>query len=186
MEGKEKLIVITGATGSGKTTVRNYLVNQYHVAKVITHTTRSPRKNEKNDVDYYFESDSSFAKKHFLEHVEYANAKYGSSYEGLKKAWHDNPIASIVLDTQGAITYLNELGNQAIIFFIQVNDHNSLKKRMIERGDSKEKIKQRLCSAEYERDLNIPIELRSSAHIIDNSNWQTAKHTVDKLMHELF
>ncbi|WP_318530553.1 AAA family ATPase [Apilactobacillus micheneri] len=47
MEGKEKLIVITGATGSGKTTVRNYLVDQYHVGKVITHTTRSPRKNEK-------------------------------------------------------------------------------------------------------------------------------------------
>ncbi|WP_105956428.1 nucleoside/nucleotide kinase family protein [Apilactobacillus quenuiae] len=186
MEEKEKLIVITGATGSGKTTIRNYLVNQYHIAKVITHTTRYPRRNEKNDIDYYFEDDASFAKKHFLEQVEYSNAKYGSSYEGLKKAWHNNPVAAIVLDTQGAITYLNKLGDQAIIFFIQVNDHNSLKKRMIERGDSKEKIKQRLCSAEYERDLNIPIELRSAAHIIDNSNWQTAQITIDKLMHQLF
>ncbi|UQS85688.1 AAA family ATPase [Apilactobacillus apisilvae] len=182
---ENKLIVITGATGSGKTTIRDYLVNHYHVAKVVTHTTRAPRKNEQDKVDYYFENDETFAKNHFLEHVQYAKAKYGSSYEGLEKAWRNNHCAVIVLDTQGAITYHEKLGNQALIFFIEVNDPVILKNRMIERGDSEDKIKQRLSSHEYERDLKVPKELQSSAYVIENNDLKHAEATIDALVNKL-
>ena len=39
---KNRVFVITGAAGSGKTTVRDYLHDQYQMARVITHTTRPP------------------------------------------------------------------------------------------------------------------------------------------------
>ena len=42
---KKKVFVITGATGSGKTTVARYLKKHYDMFKVITHTTRTPRSN---------------------------------------------------------------------------------------------------------------------------------------------
>lgn len=55
-----RVFVITGAAGSGKTTVRDYLHDQYKMARVITHTTRAPRAYERDGVDYYFEDDKSF------------------------------------------------------------------------------------------------------------------------------
>ncbi len=57
---KNRVFVITGAAGSGKTTVRDYLHDKYKMARVITHTTRPPRANERDGVDYYFEDDKSF------------------------------------------------------------------------------------------------------------------------------
>lgn len=111
----KKLIVITGPAGSGKTSLRDYVIDKYHAAKVITHTTRAPRYGEQNGIDYYFENNESFNQLHLLEHVEYSNAKYGSSMEGINEAWSKNDLAIIVLDTLGASTYKEKLGNQAII-----------------------------------------------------------------------
>ena len=64
------VVVITGAPGTGKTTVRNYLTQKYGMSKILTHTTRPKRQGEVHGVDYYFETDESFDQNHFLEHVE--------------------------------------------------------------------------------------------------------------------
>jgi guanylate kinase len=64
MKAAHKLIVITGATGTGKTTVSGYLRDNYRIHRVMTHTTRPARTGEKNGVDYYFETPASFATKH--------------------------------------------------------------------------------------------------------------------------
>lgn len=85
MKAAHKLIVITGATGTGKTTVSAYLRDNYRIHRVMTHTTRPARKGEKNGVDYYFETPASFATKHFIEKVTYAGYEYGSSHESLEK-----------------------------------------------------------------------------------------------------
>ncbi|MSE20932.1 guanylate kinase, partial [Lactobacillus parabuchneri] len=74
---KNRVFVITGAAGSGKTTVRDYLHDQYKMARVITHTTRAPRANERDGIDYYFEDNESFFDNHFLESVHYAGNYYG-------------------------------------------------------------------------------------------------------------
>lgn len=58
----QRLIIICGATGSGKTTIQNYLASKYGFERVITHTTRAPRKGEEDKKDYYFESEESFLK----------------------------------------------------------------------------------------------------------------------------
>ncbi|MCL0311988.1 AAA family ATPase [Apilactobacillus sp. TMW 2.2459] len=175
-----KVIVVTGAAGSGKTTVRNYLAKHFNMTKVITHTTREPRYNERDGVDYYFESDSTFANKHYLESVEYSGAKYGSSYEGLQLAWDKSAEAVIVLDTKGAITYKRKLGKQAIIIFLQVNNVEMLKHRMVKRGDSMRKIIQRINSLEYKRDQQLPAEL-NGAIVINNDNWDVTKQKLNQI-----
>ena len=55
-----KVFVITGATGVGKTTIARYLQENYRMPRVITHTTRRPREREVNGIAYYFETDDSF------------------------------------------------------------------------------------------------------------------------------
>lgn len=174
-----KIIVIAGPTGSGKTTVADYLNQRYGVVKVITHTTRPQRTNEKQGVDYYFETADSFDQNHYLEQVQYAHYRYGSSYEGLTQAWQKNPIACIVLDTAGAITYQQKLGDQVEILFLRVQKEATLKQRLLKRGDSMDSITKRINSPEYRRDMELPSELQGKATVIDNDDWQATKQKLD-------
>lgn len=179
---KRKLIVITGPAGSGKTSIRDYVIEKYNAGKVITHTTRKPRCNEKNGIDYYFETEESFRKLHLLEHVEYSNAHYGSSLEGVKAAWRNSSIAVIVLDTLGAATYKKQLGDCVDVWFIQVSNPKILQRRMIARGDEIQKVEQRISSNEYKRDMQIPAELKGFAIVIENNDWHKAQQQVDKII----
>ncbi|KKQ43183.1 MAG: Guanylate kinase [Microgenomates group bacterium GW2011_GWC1_37_8] len=79
-----KLIIITGFMASGKDTVVNKLIESNpDFKKVITHTSRPPRANEKHGVDYNFVSKYEFRKmikrREMLEHVIYESHYKGTS-----------------------------------------------------------------------------------------------------------
>ncbi|GLB46572.1 guanylate kinase [Philodulcilactobacillus myokoensis] len=177
----KKIFIITGAAGTGKTTVCNYLCDHFKMARVITHTTRPPRKYEVNGRDYYFETAKSFAHHHFLESVQYDHHRYGSSYEGLDAAFRKSPRICIVLDTKGALTYLNQIHDLVTIIYLTASKH-SLENRMIERGDDIDKIKNRLCSHENQRDQTLPNSLIGKATSIDNDNWARTRKVLNRLM----
>ncbi|WP_412989776.1 guanylate kinase [Pediococcus siamensis] len=180
-----KIIVITGATGTGKTTVSDYLKTYYHIPQVITHTTRPARKGEVDGKDYYFETERSFFENHYLENVVYSGYHYGSSYEGLQRGWQHNPLASIVLDTKGAITYEKKLADQVVVFYLTVSNQEGLIHRLKKRGDTTEMVRQRITSKEYQRDLQLPTELAAKAHVILNDDWQAARVQIDAIMKRL-
>lgn len=182
---RDRIIVITGATGSGKTTVGKYLKDKYAIPKVITHTTRVPRPGEQNEVDYYFESDETFNQRHFLESVKYDGHRYGSSYEALERGWEKSPLLSVVLDTKGAVTYSENLGEEAVIIFLTVSKDNALQQRIKERGDDPNAIDHRLESDEYQRDMALPKELQGIAHVIVNDKLDKTKLMLDEIIKEL-
>ncbi|WP_057741697.1 guanylate kinase [Limosilactobacillus secaliphilus] len=179
---EHKVYVITGAAGTGKTSVANYLRKQYHMMKVITHTTRQPRPGEQNGVDYFFETPTSMNKLHLLEKVEYDHHLYGSSMEGLQRGWQDGRDDVIVLDTAGAITYEQQLGTKVVVIFLTVSNVRVLSRRLYSRGDRQAAIHSRLHSAEYQRDLTLPDELAGKAHVIVNDDWQVTREKIDQLM----
>lgn len=178
----KKVFVIAGAAGTGKTTLANYLQTTYHMARVITHTTRPPRTGEQDGVDYYFETESSIQQRHLLEKVEYDHHLYGSSLEGLQRGWANHPADVIVLDTQGAITYQQKLGNQVVVIFLTISKPEELANRLRLRGDDPQAIASRLQSQEYRRDLNLPRALASRAHVIVNDDWTSTTQAVDRLV----
>lgn len=180
-----KVLVITGATGTGKTTVQDYLVAQYPVTKVITHTTRPPRQGEVDGRDYYFETETSFPKNHYLESVLYSGYHYGSSREGLAAGFERAPFVAIVLDSKGAITYAQELGEQAVVIFLTVSQPEELLERVTQRGDDRAMLKQRFASPEYRRDLTMPLALQGKAIQLNNDNWQRTQIKLDELMKRL-
>ncbi|WP_432226538.1 guanylate kinase [Limosilactobacillus fermentum] len=183
MAGTTKpVFVITGAAGSGKTTVAKYLKETYQMAKVITHTTRAPRPGEVDGVDYYFESPTSIKDRHLLERVEYDGHLYGSSYEGLEAGWAKYPADVIVLDTAGALTYHQALGDQAVVIFLTVSHPQTLAKRIKERGDQLDAVKSRLTSNEYRRDQSLPDYLKGIAHVIVNDDWAQTTQSLDALV----
>ena len=179
-----KLIVITGASGSGKTTVSNYLHDNYGVLRVITHTTRPPRQGEQNKIDYYFETQASFAKNHYIESVNYAGNQYCSSREALQRAWRKRRVVSLVLDTKGAEAYVKVMPKQLIVLYVAITDAKILRARLEKRGDTPAAIEQRLQSEEAKRDLAVPAGLKGCAHVILNDSWDEAKQQVDQVLKE--
>ena len=84
------IIVLLGASSSGKSTIEHELATNHAFTKIISCTTRKPRENEENGKDYYFIDNNTFNE--FLnrdllaEHDEYSqNRLYGTfkrDYEG--------------------------------------------------------------------------------------------------------
>ncbi|GAP03184.1 guanylate kinase [Fructobacillus pseudoficulneus] len=179
---EKRVIVLTGPAGAGKTSIATYLKEKWGIPQVITHTTRAKRTGEVDGVDYYFETEESFPKNHYLESVHYGQANYGSSIEGLEKAWQENSFASIVLDTKGAETYLSVLKEQAWVWYVTIQDLDKLEKRLVERGDHESEVKKRLNSAEFRRDLTLPKELAGHAEVLVNDEWQLTCQRVDTLI----
>lgn len=182
---QRRVFVVTGNTGTGKTTVTKYLNEFYEMPKVITHTTRPPREGEEDGVDYYFESNDSFDKNHYLESVSYSGYRYGSSIEGLERAWEKNQLITIVLDPLGAVTYLQDLPEgEVVLIYLDVTERSDLLQRLEKRGDDVSVIAQRLNSDEYQRDLMMLPALKEKAHVVMNDDWELAKQAVDKIVQE--
>jgi guanylate kinase len=177
----KKVIVITGASGTGKTTVSRYLEETYQIPHVVTHTTRPPREGEVNGVDYYFETNDSFDDNHYLEQVNYSGNRYGSSEEGLEEAWKKADIASIVVDSKGAIAYREKYGDDAIIVFLKA-DKDAVENRLRNRGDGEERLIKRLASEENRRDFEIPKELYGNYYEIINKDIKKTKDLISKVV----
>ena len=185
MENNKYVFIVTGAAGSGKTTVANYLQDHYGMHRVITHTTRLPRPGEQDGVDYHFETPNSMKKLHLLEQVTYDQFQYGSSLEGLEEGWKQGKNDVIVLDTAGAITYHQQLGTQAVIIFLTVTHLSSLAKRMTLRGDKWSASRPRLHSKEYHLGLALPSALKGIAHVVVNDQWKNTKQQIDIIVRQI-
>ncbi|QNQ82784.1 guanylate kinase [Lactobacillus sp. PV037] len=180
-----RIIIIAGPSGVGKTTVSQYLQEKYQIPRVVTHTTRPKRKGEVDGKSYYFESDESFEKLHFFEHVKYGDYQYGSSKEALKRAWEKNDLVSLIVETDGVKSYLDALRDKVYFIYLTVNEPQILTQRLLERGDDVVEIKKRLSSAEFKRDLHLNNELAEKAHMLENNDWEETKIALDKVINKL-
>lgn len=182
---ENKVIVLCGAPGSGKTTVRKYLTENFAIEPVLMHTTRSKRKGEHDGIDYWFETRETFFENHYLEYVEYDGNLYGSSYESLERAWQKAPVATIVLDTKGAETYLERIPEKTEVVYLCVTDEKVQRERMEQRGDDADKIRRRLASQEAKRDRKLPERLVKHVHVIENDDWEETKVKIQTLLQML-
>ena len=82
------MIILIGASATGKTEVGKLLNSKYNLKKVVTYTTREKRNGEIDGVDYHFISKEDFIslkeKGFFFEWTKYSDNYYGTSKESLK------------------------------------------------------------------------------------------------------
>lgn len=137
------MIILIGASASGKTEVAKILRKKYNIVKVITHTTRNMRVGEVNDVDYHFVSKEKFEEllkqDFFVEHTLYNDNYYGTS----KPEIADNKC--LIVDVNGLHAFQALHDNNIIVFKLLANEETRYN-RMLNRGDAIESIKQRIES----------------------------------------
>lgn len=145
------MIILVGASASGKTEVAKLLTKMYHINKVVTHTTRPIRVNEKNHVDYHFVSKEEFlalkAKGAFIETTIYNDNYYGTS----KKEIADDKL--LIVDPNGLHAFLEIKDAKFVTFLLEAKEDTRLK-RMLSRGDKKENAMKRIENDRISFDIN--------------------------------
>lgn len=135
------MIILVGASASGKSVVVKKMTELYGIEKVVTYTTRPMRTGEANGIDYHFISKEDFISKKekdfFLETAFYNNNYYGTAFEDITSN------KALIVEPSGANVYYDKLKENVFIVYLKASPEIR-KKRMIERGDSLEVIEKRM------------------------------------------
>jgi len=149
------LIVISGPSGVGKDSVLEVMKSRglpFHF--VITATTRAPRPDERDGVDYFFLSQDEFARMiDEGELLEYAVVY--QDYKGIPKSQVREALASgknviMRIDVQGAET-VRKLAKDALLIFLTPQNEEELINRLEKRNtETRESLKLRIATARQE------------------------------------
>ncbi|MBU1055613.1 MAG: guanylate kinase [Proteobacteria bacterium] len=150
-----RLFIVSAPSGAGKTTLcRRLLARFTDMIYSISYTTRAPRIDEKNGVDYFFISKKDFEKKiiegKWAEWAKVHGNFYGTSAEYINDAILSGKDILLDIDVKGTMQIIKRYF-ESITIFIMPPSFEELKIRMESRGtDTREVIEKRLKNAKEE------------------------------------
>lgn len=157
---KGKLLIFSAPSGSGKTTLVNHLMSEIpNLAFSVSATTRAPRGEEQNGVEYYFMSLEEFKQRvendEFLEWQEvYPGRCYGTLKAVVEQMQEKGCHVAFDVDVVGGTNIKKFYGDEALSVFIQAPSIEVLRERLVNRQtDSMEEIEKRLAKAQWEMDF---------------------------------
>ncbi len=166
------IIVLLGASGSGKSTIEHELATHHGFEKIISYTTRQPRAGEVNGKDYYFTENNTFAAMiNTGVLTEYDEYSQGRLYGTLKADYADGN--KVVVLTPNGLRQLKQNCPQENIFTVLVNASLGTRmKRYIDRCgvdnftfDDKNEI-----AARVERDFAMFLGLEREVNLVVENN----------------
>ncbi len=155
MTGKGKLFVVSAPSGAGKTTLVRQVLKQFeNLSYSVSHTTRAPRANEAEGLDYFFISVAEFkekiAKGLWLEWAKVHDNYYGTSRAFVEETLQKGKSLILDIDVQGAKQIMASRLNPVSIF-IMAPSFDVLYQRLVNRAtDSIAVIEKRLENAKVE------------------------------------
>ena len=145
------MVILSSPSGAGKTTISKKIQQKYQNFKIsVSHTTRQPRSNEVDGVDYFFISKDKFEK--FIQEKKfYEYAKIFENYYGTLKETVDSDIIKndliFDIDWQGTKQLSKFKQLNLIKIYLITDNKNELKNRLIKRNqNTKEEIEKRFNS----------------------------------------
>lgn len=177
-----KLIIFSAPSGAGKSTIVNYLINKgLDIEFSISATSRLPRGNEQNGVEYYFLTPDDFRAKiandEFVEFEEvYKDCYYGTLKSEIDRIGVNGKNIIFDVDVVGGLNIKKQFGDRALLIFIAPPGIDELRNRLTARGtDSPEMIDLRVAKAEFELSFAPQFDLK-----IVNDDLQKAQLEVEK------
>jgi len=143
------MIVLSSPSGVGKTTLTKKIQQKYKSFKIsVSHTTRSPRSNEVDGVDYNFVSHEKFQnlikKNDFYEYAKIFGNFYGTLKKNIDKLIIENDII-FDIDWQGTKNLSKFKNLKLIKIFLIADNKEELNKRLLKRNqNTTEEISKRL------------------------------------------
>lgn len=151
------LWMIVGPSGTGKSELVKGLKAEWNVREAVSHTTRAPRPGEISGETYHYVNRETFRKLltagEFCEHVEYSGNLYAiSKGEIIEKLALGDVV--IIVEGHGAEQLRAQFPDQAQMVFLLPPERDELRRRMLARGDSEERIDERLRKAHITREMS--------------------------------
>ena len=176
-----KLVVISGPSGVGKSTVVRQVLARLgdRMYLSVSATTRPPRPDERDGVDYYFLSDAEFARRRaagdFLECIEVFGRGhwYGTLWSEVRSSLARGKWVILEIDVDGAREVLEQY-SEAVMIFIRPASLGELERRLRSRGtEDEESVQRRMAVARHE------------LHLSDQYDYQVVNVTVPQAVDEV-
>ena len=155
-----KVIIFSAPSGAGKSTIVNHILGLHPEMEFsVSATSRTPRGNEKDGVEYYFFSEKKFrdliAEDSFVEYEEvYPGSFYGTLKSEVERIWAKGHIIVFDIDVKGGVNVKRIFGDKAFSIFIKAPSVEELRRRLEGRGtDSPEAIERRVAKARSETEF---------------------------------
>lgn len=152
-----KVIIFSAPSGSGKSTIVSHILKLHPEMEFsVSATSRAPRGQERNGIEYRFFTADEFRKMivedKFVEYEEvYAGSFYGTLKSEVQRIWDKGHVIIFDVDVKGGVNLKKYFGDKALSVFIQAPSVEELRKRLVARGtDSAEAIAKRVAKASEE------------------------------------
>lgn len=152
-----KVIIFSAPSGSGKSTIVSHILKLHPEMEFsVSATSRAPRGQERNGIEYLFFTADEFrkmiAEDKFVEYEEvYAGSFYGTLKSEVQRIWDKGHVIIFDVDVKGGVNLKKYFGDKALSVFIQAPSVEELRKRLVARGtDSAEAIAKRVAKASEE------------------------------------
>ena len=147
------LVVVSGPSGVGKTTVVERLLKVPGLARSVSATTRPRRMGEVSHRDYIFYTVEQFEKEvaegKFLEHATIHGNRYGTPLAPIDRLLAEGKTVILAIDVQGHAA-VRASGRPCLGIFLMPPSPDDLERRMAKRGDGPDETKRRLARASGE------------------------------------
>ncbi len=180
--GENIMVILSSPSGVGKTTITKKIQQKYQSFKIsVSHTTRKPRSNEVDGVDYHFVSHKKFEElikdNKFYEYAKIFENYYGTLKKNVDEAIVHNDII-FDIDWQGT-KQLSKFKNLNLIKLYLITDNkNELKNRLIKRNQNTiEEIEKRFNS--FDEDVK---HWNDYDYVIINKNLDVCFRQIEKII----
>ena len=177
------MVILSSPSGAGKTTISKKIQQKYQNFKIsVSHTTRKPRPNEVEGIDYYFINENDFQNKiknnEFYEYAKIFGNYYGTSKDSVITLLNNKNDVLFDIDWQGTqqLSKFKELNLLKI--FILPPSKEELKKRLIQRNQDKPNVVEERLKA-YDSDS---VHKKDYDFVVINDNLENCFKEVEKII----